>query len=109
MPPDKQEKLLKDIRHIIEDSYWIPGLKADELYSRIHDDTDGTLKGSIGVLIDQVGDVRVTFDSPHTGLSLRFRHYFGGGKSLRTRNALAILAYAIKLDNEEEKSHQGQY
>lgn len=32
---------------------------------------------------------------------LMFRSYDGGGKSQRVRNALMILALAIKLDNEE--------
>jgi hypothetical protein len=109
MPLNEQEKMLKDILRIIESDCWIPKLEVNELYSRIHDDADGTLKGSIGILISKVGDIMVIFEKPHTGFSLRFRHAAGGGKSWRTRNALAILAYAMKLDNEEEKTHQGQY
>jgi len=102
MPLVSQERLRKDIRRVLENPCLIPELETDELYVRIHDDTDGTLKGSIGILLDQVGDARITFNPPYIGFSLRFRNYFGGGMSPRTRNALAILALAIKLDNEEK-------
>ncbi len=88
------------IQELLELPYWPPELCADTMYARLHDDTDGEDKGCIGVLIDKFGDVRVASDACQFEY-LRFRTDGGGGRSLRTRNALLFLALAIKLDNEE--------
>jgi hypothetical protein len=92
------DRLNKDARRVLEHPFWISELKTEEPYVRTHDDHDGTFKGKIRVTIDKMGDVWVGID--HLP-SLRFRTPGGGGMSQRTRNALLILALAIKLDNEQ--------
>lgn len=86
------------IQEILTEHFWPPSLKTDTTYARRHDDTDGQNEGYIGVHIDASGDVWFQADTTH---SLRFRTWGGGGQSLRTRNALLILADAIRLDNQE--------
>ncbi len=96
-----QERLNKDVLRVLNNFFWIPELSAEEAYTRIHDDCDGELDGIIEVAFsDQVGDIGVRTSKSDRGY-LRFRDGFGGGMSLRVRNALMILALAIKLDNEE--------
>ena len=89
----------KDVRKILETPFWMPTLKTDTLYERTHDDHDGTFEGKIRVAFDMVGDAWVNTD--RQGKDLRFRTFGGGGNSQRVRNALIILAEAIRLDNEE--------
>jgi hypothetical protein len=73
-------------------------LVCNEPYSRLHDDHDGEFTGKISVVFSPDSDAWVYIDKRD---GLRFRTYSGGGASLRVRNALIILALAIKLDNEE--------
>ncbi len=96
-----QERLVKDARRVLENHFWIRDLDILELYERIHDDHDGTYEGSIGVSFSEDGDAWLDTQRNHHGGALRFRNSFGGGMSPRVRNALMILALAIKLDNEE--------
>ena len=98
------ERILKDIHRVIENPVWIPTLSTDVTYTRIHDDHDGTGEGQVTVSVDQMGDVWLDVDV--TRFSLRFRTFGGGGRSLRTRNALLILAEAIRLDNENKPEYQ---
>jgi len=100
-----QERLCKDARRILEHPFYIPELETGLNYERLHDDHDGTFQGSLVVTIAQDDDIWVDIDRKHERDSLRFRNYFGGGMSLRVRNALMILALAIKLDNEECPQH----
>jgi hypothetical protein len=83
---------------LLEGAYWIPGLKTMQTYVRTQDDTDGeaTLDHDLGVTIGVDGDAWV-----HAQRQLRFRTHCGGGHSLRVRNALLVLAEAIRRDNEE--------
>ena len=53
------------------------------------------------VQINQVRDIYIATDRK-PGQFSRFRTSGGGGHSLRVRNALMLLALAIKLDNEED-------
>ena len=78
-----------------------PGLKPMLGYRRLQDDHDGTFKGHITVMIGPDGDIHLDFEPGEHGGGIRFRNFFGGGKSLRVHTALTILALAIKLDNEE--------
>ena len=99
--PRKRKYSTEDIKAILGDSMvWPEGLEARTRYERLHDDHDGTGKGSVVVVIgddwDEWGDV--TGKRPCE--SLRYRTRTGGGHSTRIRNALLMLAYAIKLDNE---------
>lgn len=61
-------------------------------YNRIQDDTDGDLESQLRLEVknDSFEVVFRTYDE-----SLRFRTFFGGGKSLRVRNAILFLIYAI--------------
>lgn len=83
---------------LLERAYWVPTLKADQHYSRLQDDTDGSTAAEhdLTVFIDFQGDVWVNRHG-----DLRFRTLAGGGSSLRVRNALVVLAEAIRRDNEE--------
>lgn len=79
-----------------------PSLKTMITYSRQHDDNDGGLPGVISVFMGADSDLHVSID---TWKALRFRDpEWGGGRSPRVRNALMLLALAIKLDNEESLS-----
>ncbi len=91
----------KEIRKILETPLWIQDLKSQEVYSRRHDDCDGEDKGHIMVQFSPDGDAWVAVDQVWP--TLRFRNFSGGGQSLRTRNALVILAYAMKLDADEDR------
>ncbi|MFA5386379.1 MAG: hypothetical protein WC297_01830 [Candidatus Paceibacterota bacterium] len=95
------ERLLKDARRVLENPFWIPEIETGVAYRRVHDDHDGTEEGMLIVTFSLDGDAWVTIDKHH-GPSLRFRNYFGGGNSPRTRNALMLLALAIKLDEAKE-------
>lgn len=99
-PIEKIEKLVKDSRRVLESPFWIPELKTDTSYQRLHDDHDGTQEGRIMVSFLPGGDAVVVTDGRRRGEPLRFRTPGGGGTSLRVRNALMLLAWAIKLDNE---------
>ncbi|MFH1129426.1 MAG: hypothetical protein V1686_01700 [Patescibacteria group bacterium] len=95
------ERLIKDARRVLDYPFWIPDVETMRRYTRIHDDHDGTFQGAITVIFSKDGDAWVEFDPTHNASPLRFRGDLGGGMSLRTKNALMILALAIKLDNEE--------
>lgn len=103
------DRLVADTARVLEHPFWIPTLKTDEFYTRTHDDHDGTSTGKLNVSVDQMGDVWLLVDPPD-GFSktLRFRTYGGGGNSMRVRNALMILAEAIRLDNLERPEPKQQ-
>jgi hypothetical protein len=92
---------IETIKKFLEEPIWIPELNSEEDYMRTHDDCDGTSTGILSVMIDRYGDAYVATDLGKLK-KLRFRFPGGGGNSLRVRSALMILAYAIKLDNEEK-------
>ena len=90
---------MKEIRKILETPFWPVTLNPDVSYYRTQDDCDGNLREGIEVIFDTQGGawVNITTDSPLK--SCRFRTWGGGGASLRVRNAMLILAEAIRLDN----------
>ena len=90
----------EEIKEILETPFYPESLKTSHAYTRLHDDHDGTYKGWLSVIIAPDGDCWVETLS-NENAPLRFRTYFGGGMSLRTRNALLLLAEAIRLDNKE--------
>jgi hypothetical protein len=94
-------RLVKDARRVLENPFWIPELNSDETYERLHDDHDGSFNGRLEVCFNKVADAYVA-TSIHPDSMLRFRTWGGGGMSPRTRNALMVLAWAIKLDNDEK-------
>ena len=86
------------IRQLLETPFWPDGLKPREHYFRTHDDCDGEDHKGVTVLFSDDGDAHIV--TPREGC--RFRTFAGGGQSPRVRNALIILALAIKADNEEK-------
>jgi len=94
-----QEKIAKIAHELLDAPFWLQELDTTTEYSRLHDDHDGSGEGRIAVSIDGHGDIY--FHTDVAFKDLRFRTHAGGGRSLRTRTALLLLALAIKLDGEE--------
>lgn len=94
------ESFLKKVHEFFDSPPWLPTLKSEVSYERTHDDDDGSKKGRLSVMFGPDGDAYLMTDT-RPGEALRFRTFFGGGRSLRVRDALMILAEAIRLDNEE--------
>ena len=96
MKKNKEGSVEPIVKELLDTPFWLTTLKTDTTYFRTHDDCDGDLSQGIGVAIDQQGDVWIGMGNE----SRRFRTYGGGGMSLRVRNALLVLAEAIRQDNE---------
>lgn len=100
-----EKKHQKALDLLLEDSYWIDSLKAGCSYERRQDDTDGSTEfdQALKVIIGLDSDVYVfpIFDVNGGFRTLRYRNFYGGGQSQRVRNALLILAEAMRRDNEE--------
>ena len=88
----------RQLRNILEGVVAVPEIRTDQSYRRGQDDHDGTFEGQLILTKGPDGDMYIGMDQP---MAIRFRNYFGGGASLRTHNALRILAEAIRLDNLE--------
>lgn len=101
VPKAKLESWDRQLRKLLNILPWPNGLEAKKVYSRVQDDHDGSFEGEIQVIIGSDGDAWVKTTRPRNGDLIRFRTLFGGTMSPRVRNALMILALAIKLDNEE--------
>ncbi len=91
----------QEIRRLLEKPYWPQTLEAGKLYERFEDDSP---TGRISVVFGGDGDgyimLNAVQDPNEHKLSMRFRMpMMGGGQSPRVRNALLILAEAIRLDN----------
>ena len=86
------------VARALKPDYSLPTLTPRVAYTRMQDDTDGerTPEHDLTVAIGPDGDCWV---SAGGGRSIRFRTWAGGGMSLRTRQALMVLAEAIRLDN----------
>ena len=96
----RQDSIEDRIKDILEHPFWLYSLKSNTEYFRTHDDCDGDLTKGISVQFDQCGDAHICLmNMGHH--ACRFRTHGGGGNSLRVRNALLILAEAIRLDDEE--------
>jgi len=92
---EESKEFEEKVRAILNEPFWISTIKSDTYYEVQHDDTDGKDTGWLSVMFDELGDARISIDHRP---SLRFRTYGGGGKNIRTRIALMILAEAIRLD-----------
>jgi hypothetical protein len=88
------------LRAVVEGNYWPAGLRVGEPYCRVGDDTNGNIAVSFPIDADGWISILSRLDPEEPTLSHRFRCAFGGGESLRVRNALLVLALAIKLDND---------
>ena len=99
------EEIAQAIDILLEGEYWPNRIKSNELYQRIHDDTDGKNNPSdltqyLSLGVDNWGDVHINIP-PGKWRELRFRTRGGGGQSERVRKALIILMEAIRRDNEK--------
>jgi len=94
--------MIKQIEKILETPFWPQNIETMKPYFITHDDCDGDKSEGLRVTISNDGDVWIsdTINRPMT--SCRFRTHGGGGRSLRVRNALLILAMAIKIDSETD-------
>lgn len=93
----REEMSARKINALLSRPFWLETLNDADCYERQHDDTDGKPEGFLAVSFGPDGDAYVSI---HMHPVLRFRTEIGGGGSPRTRNALILLAEAIRLDNE---------
>lgn len=97
------------IKKLLETPFWPSTLKTGEFYQRYEDDSP---LGFLSVVIGCDGDTHMMVmhecDPNERRMSMRFRMPMtGGGQSPRVRNALLILAEAIRLDNLEHPQQRG--
>lgn len=108
--PSEITPQLEQVRALLNDEFWLPSLNTRAAYVRFEDDSpDGTI--SVAFSDDGDGHITVLSTPSESGgsLSMRFRTsgpFGGGGQSHRVRNALLILAEAIRLDNEDHPQHR---
>jgi hypothetical protein len=84
---------------LLEKLFWPASLRPEVGYARTHDDCEGDPSQTLEVYVTADGDAHLVATAFQ---SLRFRHGLGGGLSPRTRNALLVLAEAIRRDNEAQ-------
>lgn len=92
--------------------HWPEGLDAGDVHRTLCDDKGRNERAFLEVLLAGDGDVHVTMqdgesfsgDRLHPIPTIRKRTSLGGGKDMRTRQALLWLALAIKLDNEDRNA-----
>lgn len=88
----------KQLDDILKEPFYPKKVETRKNMQTTHDDNDGEpLSGFIDICVSEQGDVFIkTF---HKGIGyLRFRTMLGGGKFLKIRNALLILAEAIRQE-----------
>lgn len=89
--------------------HWPEGLQSGQYYEVLCDDKGRNEGSYLRVLIANDGDVHVMMQDwedvpegkPSPFPSIRIRSLAGGGRNIRTRQALLWLAEAIRLDNAE--------
>jgi len=106
MATDGMDKIIKDI---LENPFWIPGLESKTQYSTHDDDTPDSTVAILSIIFSDDGDAWVAKWTDPSHASIRKRTHAGGGKDLRTRQAIMILAFAMKLDEEEREDHNKKY
>lgn len=91
---------------LLETTLSLHSLNNGQVYSRIHDDAKGDsgAEHELEVSFEPGDGAWVTAGG---GRLLHFRGFFGGGDSLRTRNALKVLGEAIHRDNKTQTPKQG--
>lgn len=91
----------EQIKDILESPFWLNEIETNVAYQTEDDDSPpGEAQLQVVFSIDGDAWVAKMTDSPIT--SIRKRTFAGGGRDHRTRQALMILAYAMKLDAEGE-------
>jgi len=105
--PLSREEASALLDRLLDTPFWPDSLRAGEVYETKSDDNPHDEKSCVSVVFSQDGDAWVevqSFIDPDADIytaSHRFRTYMGGGRRLRTRNALLFLARAIQLDAKE--------
>ena len=85
---------------ILRKPFFASWMKVNEPYSRIEDDTSGTISVMTGVDSDNFIQVESKLDPQEPWAQVhRFRTWAGGGESLMVHAALNILARSIQLAN----------
>lgn len=97
--------LSRSLNTVLETVWWPTSLQPDQALRRTHDDCDGDLSQALCVYLARDMDVHVMVEGEAP--ALRFRAPFGGGMSPRVRNALLVLAEAIRRDNEADPRRSG--
>lgn len=87
--------------------FWPKDVITQARYSRVNDDSKAILSVAFSPDSDGWIDVFALEDPKEPGGSMRFRTHAGGGVSPHTRNALLILAAAIRLDELEHPLERG--
>ena len=90
---------------------WPPGLEPQVFYEVLCDDKGAKGGSYLRVMVAQDGDVHMSMQDweeipegqPDPFPSIRVRTLAGGGRNIRTRQALLELANAMRLDAEERK------
>lgn len=90
----------KIIDKVLGTPFWPPDLETQKAYVTTHDDNDGDpLSGLLQVTFTIDGDAWISIQSERGSTkALRFRTWGGGGKYLKIRNALLLLADAIRQE-----------
>ncbi len=91
-----------EYENVLNKPFWPKELHPMTSYSRLQDDCGGDClnpEQKLSVMFGQDGDAWVSIGENG---GLRYRTLYGGGRSLRTRQALVILAEAIRLDELEK-------
>lgn len=93
-PEKYRRNLQRRITRILSDPFWPPKLELKD-YATTHDDNDGKpASGFLTVAFSKDGDAWIeTF-----GGVLRFRSVIGGSRFPKIRNALLLLAEAIRQE-----------
>jgi len=97
----------KKIDAVLTEYFWPPNL-TNQTYITTHDDHDGEpTSGMLSVVFSCDGDAWIKTYGRH---SLRFRTLGGGGQFPKIRNALLLLADAIRQEGQDptEKPSQGE-
>lgn len=98
-----QTQIPKTARALLESEFSLPGLMPGKTYGRLHAREEGGGLAELAVIVLENRDVSVYITNEQgESTPLRFCSYEGGGTALRTRNALILLAEAIRLDNFEQ-------
>ena len=99
MSSARQSVSQKDLDKILNGYFWPKKLKGRDSYLTTHDDNDGDpSSGYLAIEFSNDGDAWIKTSGP----MLRYRMPgIGGGKSPKIRNALLLLAEAIRQEGQE--------
>ena len=89
----------EQIHKILNTPFWLDSLDTLKYYSISHDENDGDTFQKIHLLITPDGDIRLRVSGSREFFRFRFPGQ-GGGNYPKVRNALLILAEAIRLESE---------